>query len=458
VKIKKLSKKHVAIITGVVAFVSVIGIASIKAQGAENPVINLREYTVKQGDIIVGVNGGGTLAFETVEYNFNEVVTIGEIFIKEGQSVKSGDKLASISGEFIDGKLEELNQSLAKANITLEQAKNSKNTTNLNNKKAWNSTVSDSKNQYENEKNQVATAIGKLENNLEKIKVEIESVEKRLGELSENDESDKSQIEQLKQKQIELNNEKVNIESQLNDENKNLENIELQRENKLEQEGKDKVLNDEINNSALRDADNLIKLAQIEVDKINSDIEKLRVLKEESILYAKCDGVVSSVGYTANAITTLDKPVVKIGNSSKILAKVTIGENDIVKIKDGQEVDLKISAFQDEVFSGKVNEISLKPNQQGTDNVYEVIISLDESEQQLVDGMTLEATFILKAVKDVVMISDKAIILKDGKQFVQIKNEDGTLKLVEISTGFSDGKYSEVISGLIAGDVVVIGG
>lgn len=458
IKLKKLSKKQIGIIAGVVASISVVGLLAMNSKSSKEPVVNLREYPIKNGDIIAGVNGGGTLSFETIDHNFNEVVTIGEIFVKEGQSIKTGDKLASISAESIDTKLEELKELLEKANITLEQAKNAKNNTSLNNDKTWNNAVLDSKNQYETEKNAAQASIDKLKNDLQIIVAEIEANANKLKELLVDSEANKVQIDELNQKQYALNSEKRNVQTQLNDANKSLENIELTRTKKLQQEEKDKVVNDEINNSALSDGDNAIKLAQIEVDKLSRDISKVRELQNSSILYAKNDGVVLSVGYTQNALTTLDKSVVTIGNSNKILAKVTVGENDITKIKKGQKVNLEISAFQDDKFTGVVKEISLKPNQQGSANVYDVMVEVDKTKEQLAPGMTLNAKFILKEVKDVVMISNKAIILKDGKQIAQIKNEDGTLKDVEIETGFSDGKNSEVISGLTSGDVVVIGG
>ena len=72
--------------------------------------------------------------------------------------------------------------------------------------------------------------------------------------------------------------------------------------------------------------------------------------------------------------------------------------------------------------------------------------------------MTVSAQFIIKEVKDVIMLSNKAIVLKDGKQFVKLKNEDGSTTEVEIQTGFSDGKNTEITGGLNEGDTVVIGG
>ena len=41
---------------------------------------------------------------------------------------------------------------------------------------------------------------------------------------------------------------------------------------------------------------------------------------------------------------------------------------------------------------------------------------------------------------------------------VKIKREDGTIEDVEITTGFSDGRVSEIKNGLSEGDIVVVGG
>ena len=110
------------------------------------------------------------------------------------------------------------------------------------------------------------------------------------------------------------------------------------------------------------------------------------------------------------------------------------------------------------MFEGTVSFINLKPNGQGSSVNYSVMVEISGNDLKLLEGMTVSAQFIVKDVKDVLTLSNKAITLKDGKQFVQVKQDDGTLKEVEITTGFSDGKISEIVSGLSEGDTVVVGG
>ena len=106
----------------------------------------------------------------------------------------------------------------------------------------------------------------------------------------------------------------------------------------------------------------------------------------------------------------------------------------------------------------KVKSINYVPSNEGGSVVYKVTVELDSTERALLEGMTVNAKFITKEVKDVLILSNKAITLVDGKQMVKVKREDGTIEDVEITTGFSDDRVSEIKNGLSEGDIVVVGG
>ena len=65
-------------------------------------------------------------------------------------------------------------------------------------------------------------------------------------------------------------------------------------------------------------------------------------------------------------------------------------------------------------------------------------------------------TFITRTTKEVLYISNRAVIRTGGKSYVKIKTEDGTIKTTEVTTGFSDGVNVEILSGLSEGDIVLI--
>lgn len=201
-----------------------------------------------------------------------------------------------------------------------------------------------------------------------------------------------------------------------------------------------------------------VELAELEVYRLNTEINKLYELRESPVLYANVSGVVMSLGYVENAVTTPDMPIVVIGDSNRVFAEIVVSQNDINNVEKDQIVTLEVAALQDEKIQGKVSYVNLKPNSEGNSTTYKVIVDVDAKDYGLLEGMTTNAQFILKEAKDVLILSNKAIKLKDGNQVVNIKNEDGTLSEVTIQTGFSDGRNSEILSGLKEGDIVVVGG
>lgn len=461
-KYKGLSKKTIDIVltaTLVVGTTSYIYVKSTKSNKEDSQLVSReREYVVKRGDITAGTSGSGVLKFEQTTQNFEESVQIDEVFVKEGQEVKKGDKIASISEEFINEKLKDLNSQLEQATSALNSANNNKQATLLSQNKAWQDTVQSSKEQYENQRSSIVNNINSLTEKINGINTKITDIKNQLEELSKDLAGNEAQIQQLKSEQSSLEMEKSSTEAELNSANSSLNSLDSERDKQVQKESNDKSSNDQINslsNSGLNDA---ITNAQKAVDKVNEEIAKVNKLKENSILYAEADGIILALNYASGATTMPEQPVVAIGKGDKVIAEVTISQNDITKIAEGQEVKLSVAAFPDEKFTGKVKSLNLKPNTQGNSTNYSVTVEVDKNDYKLLDGMTASAQFIVKEVKDVILLSNKAITLKDGKEMVNIKQEDGTSKEVEITTSFSDGKNTEIIAGLSEGDIVVVGG
>lgn len=461
-KCKVLSKKTIAIILAVTFFTVALGYTYVKINKsnkvANEMVSREREYVVKRGDITAGTNGSGVIKFEQVSQNFEEAVTIDEVFVKEGQAVSKGDKIASISEEFINNKLKELNGQLDQAVSALNSAKNNKQSTLLSQNKSWVDKIENSKSQYESQRSSIVASINSITDKLNNINSKIEKVKKDIEELSNNQDENVANIEQLKSNESALIAEKESIELELKAAEANLNSLDNARNKELSDEAKEASSNSEINSLSNSGLDDSINNAQREVDKINEEISKVNKLKENSILYAEVDGVILALNCTAGATALPENPIVTIGESNKVLAEITISQSDITKIEEGQDVYISVAAFQDEKFNGKVKYVNLKPNTQGNSTTYSVTVEVDKGDFNLLDGMTVTSQFIVKEVKDILMLSNKAITLKDGKQIVNIRQEDGTLKEVEITTGFSDGKNSEIKAGLSEGDTVVVGG
>lgn len=175
-------------------------------------------------------------------------------------------------------------------------------------------------------------------------------------------------------------------------------------------------------------------------------------------LYAKIDGIVLSLPSVEGEMTTAKPIVAQIGDPKKITAKIQVSQADISEIEVGQPVQFTFSAYPTQTLQGTVTDVQLVPTNVNPVE-YSVYASIDTQEDLLLlEGMTFSAQIIQKQVKNVLCLSNKAIQLKDGKQIVLLMDEEGNIIEREIQTGFSDGRYSEILSGISEGEIVYVEG
>lgn len=368
-KNKISSKSIIAIILGGILLVTGVGYTYTKTIKANNEinsemVSREREYKVEKGDLVAGIDSTGKIKLKQKTQNFEESVTIDEVFVKVGQRINKGDKIASLSTTKINEKIKELNNQLKEINASSQQNINTQNNTSNG-----------------NEQNHVSS--GSTLNN-------------KLNQDTKNDGID-----------IASSNNQIDTSSKY---------------------------------------------------EIKKQISKLEKLKKSPVLYAESSGIVFDVGYSAGEETLKEKPVITIAEEGDIFAEIPVSQDDILDIEVGQQVYVWVSAYEGEQFTGKVDFINLKASSESGSSTFSVTVKLDEGDYELLDGMSISSQFIIKELKDVLILSNKAITLKDGKQMVKVRQEDGTLKEKVITTGFSDGKKSEITSGLKEGDTAVVGG
>ncbi len=174
-------------------------------------------------------------------------------------------------------------------------------------------------------------------------------------------------------------------------------------------------------------------------------------------LYAKLDGIVISVPSVEGEMTAGKPIVAQIGDPKKIGAQIKLSQSDIGEVEIDQLVQFTLSAYPTQTLEGTITQIQLAPTN-ANPLEYTAYASIEADDLLLLEGMTFSAWLIQKQVKGVLCLSNKAIQLKEGKQIVLLMDEKGNLFEQEIQTGFSDGRYSEILSGLFAGDIVYVEG
>jgi len=127
-----------------------------------------------------------------------------------------------------------------------------------------------------------------------------------------------------------------------------------------------------------------------------------------------------------------------------------------VKVKIGDPVQIKLTAFPGETFSGKV--ISTDPASKLIEGVvyYGVTIDFQEPPSEVRPGMTADITIKTNSKENVLAVPQSAIEDKNGKTFVKIL-KDEKVQERQIQTGLKGSNdLVEVISGVQAGEEVIL--
>lgn len=202
--------------------------------------------------------------------------------------------------------------------------------------------------------------------------------------------------------------------------------------------------------------------AQVELSKISIEIAKLNIGNNEII--APFDGIVLSSDYDQGGTAKEESTIAIINNSFVI--KTDINETDINKIEVGQEVEITLDAYSDQIFKGEVTKKSSISENNANVITFEITVTPDESAaSSLLYGLSANLTIIEESAQNVLYVPTGAVYKQNGKQYVDVvtatteeltsENISQYTKPVEVTTGISNYNYIEIKSGIKEGDVIM---
>jgi len=136
-------------------------------------------------------------------------------------------------------------------------------------------------------------------------------------------------------------------------------------------------------------------------------------------------------------------------------ATVNLTEIDIPSIKPDQKVTITMDAFPDNTFTGKVLAVDTNGSVSSGVTTYPVTILLDPTTIDIYPKMAVDAEIITSLKSDVLLVPTSAISTVDGVSAVQILR-DGKPTSVTVTIGSANDTETEITSGLAEGNVVVI--
>lgn len=146
--------------------------------------------------------------------------------------------------------------------------------------------------------------------------------------------------------------------------------------------------------------------------------------------------------------------IVDIADTSRMFALVSVDETDIAQIEVGQDVDVTIEAYPDELFTGKVTKVAPQSVTEQNVTTIPVTVEIELPDARLKPGMNVSCDFITGRAEDVIAVPSEAVEEGEGSSTVKVM-VGGKQVTRKVKTGLVGGEYTEIKSGLKVGEKVV---
>ena len=179
-------------------------------------------------------------------------------------------------------------------------------------------------------------------------------------------------------------------------------------------------------------------------------------LMENTQLVSPISGVITQRNYDSGDLFG-GLPVVQVQQITPVKMNINLSENIFKKVKVGTPVSIKVDAFGDEEFYGKVSLIY--PTMDGSTHTFPVEVQLANTDSRVRPGMYARVTINFGTEKHVV-VPDEAIFRQQGSgnRYVYVY-KDGKVSFNQVEIGrHLDNAYELLTGNVQDGDMVATTG
>ena len=202
-------------------------------------------------------------------------------------------------------------------------------------------------------------------------------------------------------------------------------------------------------------------VAQSDFDQIEMALKvsksTIENLEQNTYLRSPITGVVTARNYDKGDMYAMAQPIFTVQQISPVKLLVPISEADYSKAKVGTQVAVTADALPGKTYTGKI--VRLYPTIDANTHTFSAEVNVTNGNRELRPGMFARVQVNLGSSENIV-IPDASIVKQQGsgKRYVFVLTADGTVdqRFVELGRHF-DSKY-EILSGLEAGEKVVVKG
>lgn len=142
--------------------------------------------------------------------------------------------------------------------------------------------------------------------------------------------------------------------------------------------------------------------------------------------------------------------------ADRLLVEAQVDETDIALIRLRLPARILLDAYPGESVPANVGALAYEAKTVSNVTTYTVDVVPARIPAQMRSGMTATVTFLIAAKDNALRVPAHALRDDDGHKSVLVPGADGAPREQAVETGLSDGRQTEILSGLNEGDKVLI--
>jgi len=208
------------------------------------------------------------------------------------------------------------------------------------------------------------------------------------------------------------------------------------------------------NNSRLiQAAEDRLKALRLPASTIRQ-LKKTKKVKQSITMYAPKKGVVDNLNIREGFFVKPGINLMTIGTLDQVWVEAEVFERQAFQVREGLPVTMSLDYLPGKIWSGKVDYIY--PTLNAKTRTVKVRLRFENKNDELKPNMFAQVIIHSESTEDSLLIPKEAIIRSGSFDRVVLALGNGRFKSVKVKTGRFDEQFAEILSGVEAGENIVV--
>ena len=196
-----------------------------------------------------------------------------------------------------------------------------------------------------------------------------------------------------------------------------------------------------------------LDLARAQNTQSTARLDELRINMANTVIVSPVNGFIARRAADPGAFVSNNAPIVDVVDIGRVRLVANIVEKDLNQLQAGDQTQVQVDAFPDEVFNGQIARLS--PVLDPATRTAPIEIEIPNPGYRLKPGMYARVTVTTDERKNALVVPSNAVVDYTGRRGVFVAAGDDTVTFRPVRVGIEESTLIEILDGVADGDRVV---